>query len=88
AEGTAASGGAGALQAAKTVLGRTLTDVNSTLERVLATVGLKLPAPQQPAADSGAAASASPDAIAAVLAPAQQALGGIVTLLDRLLGQR
>jgi hypothetical protein len=66
------------------VLGRTLASVQTTLERVLASVGLELPAPAPTAAPT---TTTSSGLLAGILAPAQQVLGGVESLLQQLLGR-
>jgi hypothetical protein len=79
AQETAAAGTTAAVQTANATLQRTLSVLRPLVERVLATVGLKLPA--QDAAPPTPAANPTPTTI---LQPVEHVLGGVDELLQTL----
>ena len=81
AQAIAAGGSRDALALAAGMLDRTLGPLVTTINRVLASVGLSLPS-------SPATAPATSPTTSSVLAPVQQILGGVGDLLQRLLGMR
>jgi RNA polymerase sigma factor (sigma-70 family) len=83
AQAVAADGSPDALALATGLLDQTLTPLRRSIQRVLATLGLSLPA-TAPAA----APAASSTTVQAVLAPVRQVLDGVQGLLARLLGRR
>ncbi|HEY1540292.1 MAG TPA: sigma-70 family RNA polymerase sigma factor [Solirubrobacteraceae bacterium] len=78
----AGGGTPSALAQATGLLDSTLGPLETAIDRVLAPLGLKLPA------YAPAASSSSPSTTSAVLAPVQQVLGGVQGLLQKLLGSR
>jgi hypothetical protein len=78
----AADGTQEALALASGLLDRTLGPLRTSIDRLLASLGLSLPAP------AAAPAPAAPTSTASVLAPVQHMLGGVQSLLEQLLGQR
>jgi RNA polymerase sigma factor (sigma-70 family) len=78
----AGSGSQDALAQATGLLDSTLGPLETAIDRVLAPLGLKLPAYGPPASPS------SPSTTSTVLAPVQQVLGGVQGLLQKLLGHR
>ncbi|MEA2156667.1 MAG: hypothetical protein QOE11_2807 [Solirubrobacteraceae bacterium] len=89
AQATAAGGGTGAVNLATQTLQSTLDSLRPTIDRVLATVGLKLPEPVATPAPSTTPTTApsSPSLPDVVLAPVQQVLSGVDSLLSQLLGR-
>jgi RNA polymerase sigma factor (sigma-70 family) len=83
AQAVAADGSADALALATGLLDQTLSPLRRSIQRVLATLGLSLPAT---APVAGPAASST--TVQTVLAPVRQVLDGVQGLLARLLGQR
>ncbi|MEA2222113.1 MAG: hypothetical protein QOH83_489 [Solirubrobacteraceae bacterium] len=86
AQTVATSGAQGAVQAASAMMQTTLDAVRPLLERILATVGMSLPS-SPAAAVTPATPTASP-AVTTLLAPAQSLLGGLNSMLQKLLGGR
>jgi len=82
----AGSGAPGALAAATSIVQGALGQVFPSIQRILASVGMHLP----PAATAAAPQPQAPAAptVTAVLAPAQSLLGGVNTLLQKLVGGR
>jgi len=83
AQTVAASGAQGALQTANSMVQSTLGSMRPVIERILASVGLRLPA-----SSATPPAPASSPAITSVLAPVQSLLGGIEALLAQMFGSR
>jgi RNA polymerase sigma factor (sigma-70 family) len=79
----AADGTREALALATGLLDRTLAPLRATIDRVLASLGLSLPT-----SSAAPPAPAAPAPTAHLLAPVQQVLGGLQSLLQQLLGQR
>jgi RNA polymerase sigma factor (sigma-70 family) len=89
AQATAAGGTPGAVDLATKTLQSTLGTLYPTIDRLLATIGMKLPEPTAaPAASTPATTPSSPSLPQVVLAPVQQVLGGVDSLLSQLLGHR
>jgi RNA polymerase sigma factor (sigma-70 family) len=86
AQATAAGGTAGAMDLATSTLNRTLGSLGPSIDRLLASVGLKLPA--APAATPATTTATAPSLPSTVLAPVQQVLSGVDSLLAKLLGRR
>jgi RNA polymerase sigma factor (sigma-70 family) len=78
----AADGTQEALALATGLLDRTLGPLRSSIDRLLASLGLSLPVA------SGAPAQAATAPVANILQPIQQVLGGVQSLLQQLLGRR
>jgi hypothetical protein len=90
AQATAASGAAGALDLATKTLESTIGSLRPTIERLLASVGLKLPTTVSAPSSSTPTAtttSSSPSLPELVLAPVQQVLSGVDSLLSQLFGR-
>jgi RNA polymerase sigma factor (sigma-70 family) len=85
AQTTAASGTASALQSANTTLQGSLGVLTTTIDRMLAAFGLKLPAPT---ATRPGPPSSPPSSLPNVVAPVQQVLSGIDSMLSQLFGHR
>jgi hypothetical protein len=83
AQGVAADGTQESLALATGLLDQTLGPLRTSIDRVLATVGLRLPSPTAPAP----APSAPQTTTTNVLAPVQQVLDGVQSLLQKLLGR-
>jgi hypothetical protein len=87
AQGIAAAGTTGAIELATTTLNSSLAALGTTIDKVLASFGLKLPeTAASPATPTTTAAAPSLPAI--VLAPVQQVLSGVDALLSQLLHRR
>jgi RNA polymerase sigma factor (sigma-70 family) len=84
AQAVATSGAQGAVQTAGAMIQHTLDAARPLLERILATVGLRLPSS---AATTPPTTTGSPTA-ATVLAPVQSLLGGLSGLLQTLFGSK
>ena len=85
----AAGGSTFALQTANDLLQGTLGAVRPALERILASVGLKLPAAAATSAPAPTTATATPSAsLPSVMAPVQQMLDGVDSMLAKLFGRR
>jgi len=85
AQTVAGSGAPGGLAAATSIVQSALGQVFPSIQRILASVGMHLP----PAATAAAAPQTpAPPTVTAVLAPAQSLLGGVNTLLQKLVGGR
>ena len=82
AQTVATSGAQGAVQTASAMVQTTLDAVRPLLERILATVGMSQP----PSPATAPPATTGSPAVTTVLAPAQSLLGGLSTMLQRLLG--
>jgi RNA polymerase sigma factor (sigma-70 family) len=90
AQATAASGKPGALDLAVTTLQSTLGSVGPMIDRLLASVGLKLPTTvSTPAATTNqpTTSTSSPSLPNIVLAPVQQVLSGVDSLLSQMFGR-
>ena len=81
AQAVAADGSPDALALATGLLDRTLAPLQASIEKVLATVGLSVPT-------SVSAPASAPTTTQTVLAPVQQVLDGVQSLIQQLLGQR
>ncbi|MGH2943200.1 MAG: hypothetical protein ACRDLN_10575, partial [Solirubrobacteraceae bacterium] len=88
AQTVAASGTQSALQTANSIVQSTLGALRPTIERILATVGLSLPASATTPPSTTATPPASSPTITNILAPAQSLIGGVNTLLQHLFGRR
>ena len=84
AQTTAGGGAPSALHSASTTLQGTLGALRTTIDRVLATIGLTLPAPTATPAPSSTTSPSLPN----LLAPAQQILRGVDSVLSQLFGRR
>jgi len=84
AQAVAADGSPDALALATGLLDRTLAPLQASIEKVLATVGLSVPTSVSAPATAPASA---PTTTQTVLAPVQQVLDGVQSLIQQLLGQ-
>jgi RNA polymerase sigma factor (sigma-70 family) len=87
AQTVAGSGAPGALAAGNSIVQGTLGQVFPSIQRILASVGMHLPPAAATAAAPQPQAPAAPT-VTAVLAPARSLLGGVNTLLQKLVGGR
>jgi hypothetical protein len=85
AQTVADSGTPGGLAAATSIVQSALGQVLPPIQRILASVGMHLPSAATAAA---APQTPAPPTVTAVLAPAQSLLGGVNTLLQKLIGSR
>jgi RNA polymerase sigma factor (sigma-70 family) len=89
AQSIAAGGSALALQSANDMLQGTLGAVRPAIERILARVGLKLPAAAATPAPPPTTTATTPSAsLPNVMAPVQQMLDGVDSMLSKLFGRR
>jgi RNA polymerase sigma factor (sigma-70 family) len=89
AQSIAAGGSALALQSANDMLQGTLGAVRPAIERILARVGLKLPVAAATPAPPPTTTTTTPSAsLPNVMAPVQQMLDGVDTMLSKLFGRR
>jgi RNA polymerase sigma factor (sigma-70 family) len=84
AQSIAAAGSAGALQSANAMLQSTMGALRPTIERILARVGLKLPQ----AAATAVPATTPSHSLPNVMAPVQQMLDTVESMLSKLFGRR
>jgi RNA polymerase sigma factor (sigma-70 family) len=87
AQATAAVGTSGAMDLATKTLASTLATLRPTIDRLLASMGMKLPATVATAPASAPAGSSGPSLPNVVMAPMQQILTGVDALLGKLFGR-
>ncbi len=87
AQATAAVGTTGAIDLASKTLESTLGQLLPTINRLLASVGMKLPESVSTPAAPATPATSSPSLPSGVLAPVQQVLSGVDALLGKLFGR-
>jgi RNA polymerase sigma factor (sigma-70 family) len=87
AQAVATSGAQGAVQTASAMMQHTLDAARPLLERILATVGLRLPSSSAATTPPTTTTTGTPTA-ATVLAPMQSLLGGLSGLLQTLFGSK
>ena len=85
AQALAATGASGAIELATSTLQSTLAGLGTTIDKVLASFGLKLPATGT--APTTTTTPSAPSLPQTVLAPVQQVLSGVDSLLSQLLGR-
>jgi hypothetical protein len=86
AQAVAADGSKDALALAAGLLDQTLTPLTASIKKILASLGLAVP-DSITAAAPATAPSSTPTTTTSVLAPVQQVVDGVESLIQKLLGQ-